>query len=318
MRQPNIFVFDFRFMPVFVLVLLFGLTSVFQNCAKTEFTTGQKTSTSGQGGLGTSNPGSGGSGGGSGPGGSDTNSDDDGGDFYVPPKDPEVISQNCASLAAQQRLLTHQQEIVFEDTRLHSGNSWVCDSDQNRRWEGLGNLEPYRNDYMQTRYEQVRRIQLPANAELCDLEIVMDQQRLKYDDMFYLSMNGVLLATNHGNSVSNLESTAALVGSENTGVILHRYDWSRLVGKLFSNNTQVPYCLGSSQGLSQCQWPESERSGNFLLDYNNELLINIGARAVANEHALRFVITGDNDPEIDCYHERFDFKVVAKYYIKSP
>ncbi|MCB0408110.1 MAG: hypothetical protein KDD34_07905, partial [Bdellovibrionales bacterium] len=181
------------------------------------------------------------------------------------------------------------------------------------------------DESMQARHEQLRSIQLPDNAELCDLNIDMISQSFYYDDIIFLSLNGIILASNHKAALEyNLNKIPITIGSQNTGVLLYEYDWSRLVGKPFSNSSTDPqkklvdYCAGTDLQGSTCIMPYTQQQSNLDLSYDPELLIHIGARSPNSVHTFNFSVTGDNDETTDCYHSGFEFDVQAKYYVKAP
>lgn len=305
----------------------------FQNCSKTSFTQAQKGSDDGtNGGLGNGgdsgnggDPGTGDPGAG-GPGTGDPGSGGDPGmdPPIVTPKDPVEIISNCEAAAASGQIYVSTSTLTFDDTRAEAGNPRViCDYGNNGNhlredYPGQG------NNFMVARYEQVRTLNLPVNAELCDFDLKVvttegsgDSQKLYYDDMFYLTMNDVVLASSHKDSLPNLISTAATIGQNYTGVQIYLYNWSRLVGKHFDNDNDKDYALGYDQGLTQFNWPKTQKTGSFTLDFNKEILIHAGARSANSSHQFRFAITGDNDAEIDCYHSEFQFEIKAKYYLKQ-
>lgn len=224
------------------------------------------------------------------------------------PKDPDSIAKKCKKLKNSGALRSLTKTIRFDDTKQESGRTQVCLFNQD------GNLGK-KNDFQQARYEQYRSFELPENAELCDLTMEMDRQSLKYDDMFYMSFNGVVIASNAGNDVKGLDTYPLNVSSEQVLVPGYSYEWEKIVGSPFNNNGGTDYCLGSEQDLAECQWPKTEKNGDFIFNYHPELLIALGAKSNDHKHELMFAITGDNDPNIDCYHEDIEFELKATYYI---
>ena len=170
---------------------------------------------------------------------------------------------------------------------------------------------------------------LPANAELCDVDISVVSINgageevavtdMHYDDVFYLTLNDVVLATNHKNSLNHLDSNAVTIGDSLTGVQIYLYNWDNLVKKYFSNGSLYDYALGFDEGLTTFNWPESEvEVGPFNLDVDSEILIHAGSRSTSTTHSVRYAITGDDNKSIDCYHGAFQLNVKARYYIKQP
>ena len=97
---------------------------------------------------------------------------------------------------------------------------------------------------------------------------------------------------------------------------IYTYDWLSLRTLEFQNDYVDDYCLGLAQNAAECQWPLTEQSGVIQFDFNRELLIALASRAPATEQTFGFVITGDDDPDKDCYHEHLEFDMTVKYFIK--
>lgn len=224
-------------------------------------------------------------------------------------KDPDEILKNCEDAQAKGYMEAPMTvTIVFADTRQESGRSQVCEFNKN------GNIGMI-NDFLTARYEQVQQLQLPQGADLCDLEFSMDIQQLKYDDIFYLTLNDRVLASNHRASVEQLEvESIDLPGGAE--VPLYNYAWGNLVEFPFNNGNLHDYCFGQSEGFANCMWPETQKTGDFQIEYDHDLLIHMGAKSRDHNHQLKFVVTGDNDPSSDCYHEKFQFVLKATYYIR--
>lgn len=226
--------------------------------------------------------------------------------------DPEVILKNCVNAAKNGTLKSSQQIIKFEDTAIETGKlnrHFICEFEQN------DNLA-MKDSFMQARYEQEQTLALPANAVICDVALAADLQSFSYDDIFFFSFNGQILATNNKTQLYNrINPESQVITSNGTNIDLFTYDWLKLRGASFANVAD-DYCFGESEGLASCSWPITEQSGNIVLEFDQELMIQLGLLAPANSQIFKFVITGDNDPTIDCYHEKLELKVDVKYYLK--
>jgi hypothetical protein len=220
--------------------------------------------------------------------------------------DPEVIDEvihNCNTRGLQ----IYSQNIVFEDTRVETGRSVICQFNQGDNLDQL-------DHYMRARYTQNQKLNLPDGAVVCDIQMSTSLQKFKYDDVFFLTYNGLVLATNNKTTFEQRlspESNAKVAGKT---VPLIRYDWLKLRNGSF-DNVQDDYCLGAQQNLASCQWPITEQQGSIKFSFHPELLINLGLHSSGNEHDFGFVITGDDDADVDCYHDRLEFQMTAKYYI---
>ena len=227
--------------------------------------------------------------------------------------DDDVIQEvkiNCDNARAAGALVQSKQMIEFSDTREETGRAQICEFSKN---DNLGILDTF----MQARYEQQRRLQLPENAVICDLEMKTALQRFQYDDVFVFNYNNFILATNNKTalySTTRPETTLNLDSGLN--VPIYRYDWLKLRGASF-NNVADDFCLGSDQNLASCSWPISERTGNIVFSFDQRLLIALGLTHKSNYQTFSFVITGDNDLNQDCFHEELSFEMNISYYLKK-
>ncbi len=221
----------------------------------------------------------------------------------------EEVQASCESARKAGKLLQSNQQIAFADTRIETGRAEICEFSRN------GNLET-KNTRMQARYEQQQKLQLPNNAVICDLDMQTDLQRFQYDDVFVFNYNNFILATN--NKTALLDTTppeGKLFLGAGTEVPVYKYDWLKLRGAGFENVAD-DFCLGDDQNLATCSWPISEQSGNIVFSFDEKILIALGLTANSNNQTFSFVITGDDDPQKDCYHEELAFDMNVTYYVK--
>lgn len=291
--------FGSLFLPLTVCLL------IYQNCGDKSFSsrTGSTEGISGEGNNGGGDTGS--TSGGNSNGGSTTAGNTSSG---VDDDDVIQVKTDCDNAKKTNKLMTLNQKIVFDDTKVESGRSQVCEFGINQNLNML-------DAYMQARYEQYRNLNLPANAVVCDLNMTTPLQQFKYDDVFVFTFNGRILATNNKTALYQTTPERSL-NIQNAGpVSIYRYDWLSLRTKRFENVAD-DYCLGKSQGAASCQWPITEQNGNIQFDFDQQLLIALGLFSASNQQQFGFVITGDNDPSVDCYHERLEFDMNVQYYIK--
>ncbi|NQZ02423.1 MAG: hypothetical protein HRT45_17330, partial [Bdellovibrionales bacterium] len=271
----------------------------------------------------------------------ETSGDDDGEEEpppYEPPGpgpiDPGMIIANCEMAEANGALITDNVDITFDDTKQESGRNKVCEFGPSPEVANeLGNLGK-KNMYQQARYEQDRTVELPAGAVLCDLTLQMDKQRLKYDDMFYMSLNGQVIASNadyvlRGDTTTDGDrvtqhpglQTSSIVNGAQSLIPTYVYDWSKIRGGYFNDSwlkaRDTDYCLGEEQGLASCQWPKTDTDGDFEFTYDPTILKALGSLSTNGVHTFKYAITGDDDEKKDCYHQEFTFAVEVKYYVPS-
>jgi hypothetical protein len=231
-------------------------------------------------------------------------------DTPINPPDIPTIIRNCNDAAAAGTLSTMNQNIAFEDTDVDSGRpNNVCEF-------GSGDNLDQLDGYMQARYEQEQRLNLPAKAVICDLEMTAARQSIKYDDIFFLTFNGRILASDNQSSISHRLSPEFTMNlSSGQSVPIYKFDWLSIRGHDFQNDHADDYCLGLGQGAADCEWPLTEQTGDIVLRFDPELLIAIGSKAPATQQRFGFIMTGDNNPADDCYHSRIEFSMKVKYYL---
>jgi hypothetical protein len=223
------------------------------------------------------------------------------------PTVPEIIT-NCNNAMARGALQTSAQTLRFEDTKQETGRSTVCQF-------GTGDNLSEQDGSLRARYEQSQALSLPANAVICDVQMQTNLQSFKYDDVFLLTFNDRILATNDKTALNQRLTPESQLTVASKQVPLYKYDWLALRTAPFANVVD-DYCLGKDQGLSTCSWPVTEQAGQIKFSFTPELLINLGAKASAANQKFGFVITGDNDDSLDCYHERLEFSLSVKYYLR--
>jgi hypothetical protein len=228
-----------------------------------------------------------------------------------------VIEQqikNCRSLMASGKVQVKKQMIRFEDTRTESGRQKVCEFSSNENESFNDNLSEA-NDYLRARYTQSSAIPIPAGSVICAMDIESPEQNFNYDDIFFLSFNNQILASNHSKQIKEVIRAETVVHlGTGRNVALYKYDWLKVRNTMFKNEVN-DFCLGGEQGLSSCQWPVTQKFGKIKLNFDSEILTQVGAKSVDGKQVFSFVITGDNDPDSDCYHQRLDLNLEVKYYI---
>lgn len=226
----------------------------------------------------------------------------------------EILS-NCQNAIANNKMKFLNQKVNFEDSRVESKKDYICEFAEEGKQTSSGNLE-MKDEYMQARYEQNRQLNLPQDAVICDIQFSNDLQSFKYDDVFFFSYNGYLLATNNKPAIEDRLRPESRKLSDNQFTSLYKYDWLKLRGARFENEP-YDYCVGDSEGLSQCSWPVTEEQGKIKLWFSPAVLVAASSSRPSSNQVFTFAITGDNDPELDCYHEKLEFNMNVKYYMPS-
>lgn len=218
----------------------------------------------------------------------------------------QEVLEKCEEHRRNGTLQSTTPHIVFDPSKQETGRNEVCLFEQN------GNGAEH-NGFQAARHDQKRYLQLPAGAELCDLEFEMQTQTFTYDDMFYLSMNGTVISSSNASAVKDLPVKKLKVAGKS--ISIYQYNWASLFEKPFQNEEKDDYCLGRSQGFADCQWPKTQQTGGFKLEFEPELLVRLGLKSEQSTHELMFTVTGDDDNIKDCAHSGFEFDLKASYYI---
>ena len=161
------------------------------------------------------------------------------------------------------------------------------------------------------RIEQRFELSLPADAVVCDLDFVYggvgdeDGVPMRYDDQFFFTFGGALLAA----------SDAALVAALPKQGVLPIYDWPAVRGaELNFFDAAVGWCLGETEGLSTCEIPTAEVEGALKLDFSQAVINELSYRAIVEDRLdFGFVTMGDND-STDCSHDPFGFTIAVPFF----
>lgn len=233
------------------------------------------------------------------------------------PTDPvQQILSSCQMAQNTHKLMVSSQIVTFDDTRVETQKEKICEFAMTSGYETiLGNLS-MNNGYLQARYEQNRKLNLPAGAVICDIQMKNDLQKFMYDDVFFFTFNGYLLASNLKSSVVRRLTAESKKLSENNFTDIYTYDWMKIRTARFENVAD-DYCAGAEEGLGQCSWPVTQQQGNINFSFAPSLLISMSAGRSSDNQNFSFIITGDNDPLVDCYHEKLEFAMTVKYYLPS-
>lgn len=219
---------------------------------------------------------------------------------------PDVAVKNCATAMSNGSIKTHTQTIRFEDTKVESGRNNVCLFNQG------DNLSPL-NEFIRARYDQYTTLNLPPGAVVCDIEMNTPTQQFRYDDVFFLTFNGRVLATNDNTALRDSPS-GGNISAMGMNIPSIAYDWMSVREEPFQNNVRDDYCLGRSQGAANCTWPLTQQTGNIVFDFAPEIFLRLALTRPVSQQTFGFTITGDNDPSDDCFHERLEFSMSVKYY----
>ncbi|RYZ58625.1 MAG: hypothetical protein EOP07_06440 [Proteobacteria bacterium] len=164
-------------------------------------------------------------------------------------------------------------------------------------WGTNGNLGR-KDTYVQAIEGQRATIELPTNAQLCELGIGSVATTIQYDDFMLLTLNNQVLLTSNKELLVGMQDDAA-----------YAWDFSKIRGKQIDFDA-APYCLGDA---SLCKIPVTDVKGAFQFSIDPSSLGKLAANSV-DKKKLEFALyaTGDNDDR-DCWHTAFTLDFTLNY-----
>ncbi|MBC7659333.1 MAG: hypothetical protein H7249_06455 [Chitinophagaceae bacterium] len=170
---------------------------------------------------------------------------------------------------------------------------------QKCNWNVDGNLGRL-DAHLQAIQGQKASIELPANAQLCELGIGSVATTIQYDDFMILTMNNQVLLS------SNKELLLGMTEDQDAAYV---WDFTKARGRAV--NFDAPsYCLGNG---SICNIPVTDTQGSFQFSIDPSVLGKMAANN-ASSTKLDFALyaTGDNDDR-DCWHTAFTLDFTLNY-----
>ena len=170
-------------------------------------------------------------------------------------------------------------------------------------WGRDGNL-PETGGHYAARIEHTRSLELPAGAEICDLDFEVPTTGMYFDDRFFFAFDDVILMSDHP------EATLRSVFPEDAGAIL--WSWDHVRGD--ADLTNGLYCFGGGT----CSLPGTEMGGSMSLTLPPDAVLALSERAsTLGRYEFRVVATGDDNPRslpaYDCRYSGFDLEVTVTY-----
>ncbi len=209
---------------------------------------------------------------------------------------PENLSpEEALALCSNTEQQTLKEKIVFPE--LAAGRTCAFGSGDNLTRKDL---------FFRAQLRQEHSVQLPEGAVFCGFTLSHQAAAMRYDDeMFFLLNDRILLSTKN---YSDYFPATGMFSS---------YAWPSLRDKPYnpSDTSRGLYCMGGAEGLSQCQLPPTETSGQIQLKFSPEMTLALASR-LASEKTLSFswITTGDND-DSDCRHSEISFNMDVHYIL---
>ncbi|MFL0799330.1 MAG: hypothetical protein K6L80_02685 [Agarilytica sp.] len=235
-------------------------------------------------------------------------------------KTPDDVLVDCDTLPRR----TVQLPINFESTVLGDDEDSYpgrCEWDHDTV-DGVS-MQGKNHDVIQGFYRQSVVASLPENAVVCSSTISANSGNdvyWRYDDEFFLSIGDqVIISSEKASRMQGMVSEEA----EEYGQGPYLFDFEAIKW-LDYNYSYERYCLGHDRiggifadddNLS-CQFPRTQQWGTFNIDIPAEAFAVVSADIV-NEGEANFslVISGDDDPQIDCQHSGIELNWDVEYVV---
>lgn len=134
------------------------------------------------------------------------------------------------------------------------------------------------------RIERRFDIAIPADRQVCTMEATGPQQQIEYDDHLFLNLNNHVLVSSRGLPTSKFSKAA-------NGIYL--YDWAKIRG------TQADGPAKCADGVT-CEVPNTQTTGAFSFKMSEDANKRIFTSLAGQPLYFSMVLTGDDNPPIDC------------------
>ncbi|MFL0802836.1 MAG: hypothetical protein K6L81_03900 [Agarilytica sp.] len=181
------------------------------------------------------------------------------------------------------------------------------------------------HDVIQGFYRQSVVATLPDNAVVCSSTISANSGNdvyWRYDDEFFLTIGDqVIISSEKAWRMQRLVSEADEDGEYGLGPYFYDFD---AIKWLSYHQSSERYCLGhertgetfSDVENPSCSFPRTQQWGSFNIDIPVEAFASVSADIV-NEGEANFslIISGDDDPQIDCQHSGIELNWDVEYVV---
>ena len=164
----------------------------------------------------------------------------------------------------------------------------------------MGDNLPEEGGAFSARVEQVVDFTLPDGAQLCAFSLSGSNESFYFDDELMLLMNDVPLI-----SSVNFASQFEVVDE------LPRYDWQRIRGMSTDDVGEDATCI---DGAVECLIPGTQSNGELSIAFDAPTNVRLANTSDQGAYQFKVVITGDNDPDLDCSHSGLTLQVNYEYF----
>lgn len=175
------------------------------------------------------------------------------------------------------------------------------------------------SDIIRGVHSQQVSVSLPEGAVVCSASLSSEEStRWRYDDEVVFLLNGVVITTTQDRYLwrDPLRRLSPIHPPLGSGFV---FNWQRLVAEEQFNEastSQSLYCYGNAPGAAGCELPPTEQVGRVQLSLGTSEIALLSLSAVQKKSlTYELLVTGDNDPEIDCRHDGLTLKARVDYVL---
>ncbi len=236
-------------------------------------------------------------------------------------KTPDDVLVDCETLPRQnmQIPISFESTVLSDDEATYPGR---CEWDHDTVWGS--STQGMNHDYIQGFYRQSVVATLPENAVVCSSKISANSGNdvyWRYDDEFFLTIGDRVIVSSE--QAWRMQNFVTENSEEPYGQGPYIFDFDQYKWQEYGYSYQR-YCLGhdrignrfSDEENSSCQFPRTQRWGEFNIDIPAEAFAEVSAEIVnEGEASFSLIIGGDDDPAIDCQHSGIELNWDVEYVI---
>lgn len=236
-------------------------------------------------------------------------------------KTPDDVLVDCDTLPRQtlQVPLNFASTVLGEDEDNYPGRcQWDHDTVDGESAQGMD------HDFIQGFHRQSVQPVLPDNAVVCSSTISANSGNdvyWRYDDEFFLTVGDTVIVSSE--KAWRMQPLVPEDSELEYGQGPYSFDFDAIKWQEYYHSPER-YCLGHpriggdfAEGDNpSCRFPKTQTWGEFNIDIAAEAFAEVSADIV-NDGAVEFslVVTGDDDPAIDCQHSGIELNWDVEYVI---
>jgi len=144
-------------------------------------------------------------------------------------------------------------------------------------------------------------LELPENAEICEITLEAPNAKLHYDDFIVLALNNQVIFASNKMLVEKLEKNASGV---------YTWDFTKVVGSPIALFEDGPFCIAPTD---RCRLPAHDKEGDVYLKTTYIEIASITKDFTGKSVVpVSLIATGDNDDQ-DCFHSLLTLDVTMRF-----